>query len=59
MRNLIYLVALILVSLLCWTSSSMADKGPVAWWKFEKFIEDRGVESFEEENERDQEEVSV
>jgi hypothetical protein len=51
MRNLIYLVALILVWGLCWTTGFAAEQGPVAWWKFETLIEERVVESFEEEDE--------
>ncbi|MCK4291553.1 MAG: hypothetical protein KAY65_00030 [Planctomycetes bacterium] len=50
MRNLIYLVALMLVCGLCWTTGFAANEGPVAWWKFERLIEER-VEPLGEEDE--------
>ena len=41
----------VLLSILCAATAFAADDGLVAWWQFERLIEERVVEPFEEEDE--------
>ena len=53
MRNVIYLVALMLVCGPCWMTGFAADEGPVAWWRFERLIEERVEEPLDKEDEKE------